>query len=439
MKTKTLILFYSVTAAIAGLLFGFDTAVISGAEQAVQRLWQTSDFVHGLAVSAALWGTVVGALSGALPNDAFGRRKTLILIGVLYAVSALGSAFAWDPLSFMLFRFVGGLGVGASSIAVPAYIAEIAPPRKRGQLVALYQFMIVVGILVAFASNYLLGGTGENDWRWMVGVEVVPAMLYLTAVLFVPESPRWLLAIKGDTEAARAILQRINPDDWASVMAAIAADNQRSIGWSAIFSARYAKPITLAVLIAFFNQVSGINAVIYNAPRLFEITGAATTAALLASVGIGIANLAFTVLGMALIDRLGRKTLMLFGSIGYITSLTAISVSFYLDAHAWTPVLVFAFIASHAVGQGAVIWVYISEIFPNVARSKGQTLGCGMHWVLAALLTLLMPYVLTNVPAWQIFAGFMVMMVLQLMFVVFYMVETKGRSLEELSADLLRA
>lgn len=438
MKNQKLVLMYSLTAALAGFLFGFDTAVISGAEQAVQRVWNTSDFMHGLAISSALWGTVIGALFGAVPNDGLGRRKTLIWIGVLYAVSALGSAFAWDPLSFMFFRFIGGLGVGASSIAVPSYISEIAPPGKRGQLGVLYQFMLVLGILTAFVSNYLLGGYGESDWRWMLGIETIPAVIYLIAVFFVPESPRWLIVSKSDNQRAQEILKSINPDDWRSVIANISAESKEAVRWSVILTKKYSRPVILAVLIAFFNQVSGINAIIYYAPRLFALTGAAESAALLATVGIGVTNLVFTALGMFLIDRIGRKSLMLLGSLGYLASLSAIATSFYFESHSYTPVLIFVFIASHAVGQGAVIWVYISEVFPNAARSKGQALGCGTHWVLAALLTLVMPFFLTNLPAWTIFAFFTVMMVLQLIYVLFYMVETKGRSLENLSAELVR-
>jgi len=428
--------FWTLVAALSGFLFGFDTAVISGAEQAVQRLWDTNNFEHGLAISAALWGTVIGALFGGIPSERLGRRKTLIWIGLLYAVSAIGSAFAWSPTSFTFFRLIGGLGVGASSIAAPAYISEIAPREKRGQLVAFYQFMLVVGILTAYVSNYLLDRSGDNDWRWMVGIEAFPAVIYMIAVYFIPESPRWLVLRRGERDKARQILQRINPTGFEEDMALIVADDQ-TVSWRQFLQSKYVKPIALAVLIAFFNQVSGINAIIYYAPRIFGLTGAADSVALLATVGIGVVNIVFTVIGMVLIDRLGRKTLLLIGSVGYILSLGMVAYGFFVSVHSLTPFFIFAFIASHAVGQGAVIWVYIAEVFPNAARTKGQALGCGTHWVMAAALTLLMPSVLGTIDAWIIFAFFAVMMIVQLGFVLAFVVETKSKSLESLSAELL--
>lgn len=432
------ILLWALTAALAGFLFGFDTAVISGAEQAVQRTWQTSNAVHGLAISAALWGTVIGALLGAWPSDRFGRRATLIVIGILYAVSAAGSALAWDPYSFMIFRFIGGIGVGASSIAAPAYISEIAPAAKRGRLVALFQTMIVVGILVAFLSNYLIGSAlGKDGWRIMLGAEILPALAYLLAVFFIPESPRWLLVKRGDEAAARSILSRISPGHADETLTEIRqTSDQPSVSLKTFFSGKYAVPIMLAFLLAAFNQLSGINAIIYYAPRIFELTGAADNVSLLATVGIGAVNLVFTLIGLALIDRAGRRSLMLIGSIGYIVSLSMVAYGFAAEQYTLVPYFIFAFIAAHAVGQGAVIWVYISEIFPTVARAKGQALGSGTHWVLAAILTLVMPAILTAYPAVYIFAFFTIMMCLQLLFTLFMMVETRGRSLEELGTSL---
>jgi sugar porter (SP) family MFS transporter len=430
--------FWASIAALSGFLFGFDTAVISGAEQAVQLAWNTSNFLHGLAISAALWGTVIGALFGAIPSERLGRKKTLIWIGLLYTVSAIGSAISWSPESFIVFRLIGGLGVGASSIAAPAYISEIAPREKRGQLVALYQFMLVIGILAAYASNYLLDSTSENDWRWMVGVEAVPAMIYMFAVFFIPESPRWLVLNRGEREQALRILQRINPTGFEEDMELIVADD-RTVSWREFLRSKYLKPIALAVFIAFFNQVSGINAIIYYAPRIFGLTGAADSMALLATVGIGVVNVVFTAIGMILIDRLGRKTLLIIGSVGYILSLGMVAYGFFADVHTLTAFFIFAFIASHAVGQGAVIWVYIAEIFPNAARTKGQAVGCGTHWVMAAALTLLMPPLLGSIDAWLIFAFFAIMMIVQLGFVLTFVVETKSRSLESLSAELLRS
>ena len=430
---------WALVAALAGFLFGFDTAVISGAEQAVQRLWSMSDAVHGLAISAALWGTVIGALAGGWPSDRFGRKPTLIWIGVLYGISALGSALAWDPVSFMAFRFIGGLGVGASSVAAPAYIAEIAPRENRGRLVAMFQTMIVTGILVAFGSNYLIGDSGPGGWRWMLGMEVLPAALYLLATFVIPESPRWLLATKGDESAAHRILSRIDPataDRTIAQIRAEATEESRAMDWRRFFDGHLKRPIRFAILIAMFNQLSGINAVIYYAPRIFEISGAGESVALLATVGVGAVNLVFTLVGLTLIDRAGRRTLLYIGSIGYIVSLGMTAYGFASGQLGIVLPFILAFIAAHAVGQGAVIWVYISEIFPNAARAKGQSLGAGTHWVFAAALTLAMPVVLASISPVAIFLFFAGMMALQLVWVAFSMVETKDRTLEDISAHL---
>ena len=432
---------WALVAALAGFLFGFDTAVISGAEQAVQREWAMSPALHGFAISSALWGTVVGALLGGWPMDRWGRRPTLIAIGVIYAVSAVGAAIAWDPWSFMAFRLLGGVGIGASSVAAPAYIAEIAPAARRGRLVALFQTMIVTGILVAFASNWLIGGSGEHDWRWMLGVVALPSLAYLAASLAIPESPRWLLIHAGREDEARRILTAINPATVDATLAAIrieAAEDARSMSWRSFFDGHLRRPIALAFLIAMFNQLSGINAVIYFAPRIFELSGAGQSVALLATVGIGAINLVFTVIGMMLIDRAGRKPLMVIGSLGYILSLGMTAYGFASGQFALVLPFVLAFIAAHAIGQGAVIWVYISEIFPSAARAKGQSLGAGTHWVFAAALTLVMPIVLVEVPPVLIFGGFAVMMVLQLIWVALAMVETRGRALEDVAAEMTR-
>ena len=432
-----LVWLWALIAALSGFLFGFDTAVISGAEQAIQRLWQMNQFAHGLAISAALWGTVLGALLGGIPNDRYGRKPTLLVVGILYTVSALGSALATDPVTFMIFRFIGGIGVGASSIAAPIYISEISPKEERGRLVALFQFNIVLGVLIAYVSNFLLSGVSLSDWRWMLGVVAVPAILYSTAICFVPESPRWLIIKRGRLQEAEAILARINEETSKAVADAVAAED-KTIDLKVFFSARYARPILLAFMLAFFNQMSGINGIIYYAPRIFELAGSSKSAALLATVGVGIVVVVFTFVGMLAIDRFGRRTLVLIGSVGYIVSLFMVSRGFYLGDFALVPFFLFAFIASHAVGQGAVIWVYISEIFPNAARSLGQTVGSGTHWVMAALLTFAMPFFLSAIPVWIIFAIFAGTMVLQLLFALTLMVETRGRSLEELSASLSR-
>jgi len=429
-------LLWAVTAALAGLLFGFDMAVISGAEQAIQSVWAADDVLHGIIISAALWGAVVGAIFGGIPSDAFGRKKTLMLIGGLYAVSAIGSALAWDPISFMVCRFLGGLGVGASSVAAPGYISEIAPAHQRGRLVALYQLFIVIGILLAYLSNYLLGAGGADDWRWMLGIEAVPAVCFFAAVLFVPESPRWLALKAGREEDARAILAAVEPTTCDDVLADIKRDSP-TISYKAFFTRMYLRPILLTFLLASFNQLSGINPVVYFAPRIFELTGATQSAALLSTVGIGMVLLVFTIIAMMLIDRAGRKRLMLIGSLGYVVSLSMIAWGFYAANYQFVPFFMAAFLAAHAIGQGAVIWVYISEIFSTAARAKGQALGSGTHWVFSALITLVMPFFLSAFDPWVIFSFFAFMMLLQLIYVLTMMVETKGRSLEQVSQSLL--
>jgi sugar porter (SP) family MFS transporter len=431
------IAWWSVTVALAGFLFGFDTAVISGADQPIQALWQTDDLFHGLFImSAALWGTVIGALSANLPCERYGRRNVLIAIGVLYLVSALGSALAPDPYSFSFWRFVGGLGVGISSIAAPAYISEIAPANVRGRLVALYQFQIVFGILVAYVSNFVLATGFDLDWRWMLGIEAVPALIYLLMVTRVPESPRWLLLNRNDEAGSRQILEHIDPTQVDRTIKEI-RHAEREFTQDSIFARAYLFPILLAFLLAMFNQLSGINFIIYFAPRVFELAGLDASSALLSTAGIGLVNLIFTMAGLGLIDVAGRKSLMLIGSVGYIISLAAVTWAFANDIGGIVVVtFVFLFIASHAIGQGAVIWVFIAEIFPNNVRTKGQSIGCGTHWVFAALITLLMPYLLSLFDGQTIFGFFTVMMVLQLLFVLFVMPETKGRSLESLAERL---
>jgi sugar porter (SP) family MFS transporter len=430
------IFLWSSTAALAGFLFGFDTAVISGAERAIQATWQMDDNLHGLAISAALWGTVIGALLGNRPSDSFGRKPTLIAIGLLYLISALGSAFAWDSTSFMIFRFVGGLGVGASSVAAPTYISEISPKNWRGRLVALFQTMIVFGILIAFLSNFMVSQTISDGWRVMLGIEILPAIIFLIAIVSAPESPRWLAIHKGDRDGALTILKKVNPDTAEATLAELSTPEESKLPLRRFLNGGLMVPISLAVLIAVFNQVSGINAIIYYAPRIFELTGAGESSALLATAGVGVINLIFTLVGLALIDKIGRKTLMYIGSLGYIVSLSFVAYGFASEQYALVPIFIFAFIASHAIGQGAVIWVYISEIFPNAARASGQALGASTHWVLAAGLTLLMPGILASVDAVYIFSTFAALMILQLIWVHFMMVETRGRALEEVARDL---
>ena len=432
--------YWALTSALAGFIFGFDTVVISGAEQRIQELWGLSAGVHGLAMSMALWGTVLGALIGGWPTDRFGRKKTLLWIGVLYFVSAIGSAFAPEINTFIIARFIGGVGIGISTIAAPLYISEIAPAKKRGQLTGMFQFNIVFGILVAFLSNYLLGGVGENAWRWMLGVEAIPAIAYTLMCFGIPESPRWLIGVKRDRLGGLEILRKIRPDDSDERLAEKADEIAQSSGTprekTAFWTQRLKTPIFLAFLIAFFNQLSGINAVLYFAPRIFSMTGIGEEAALLQSVGIGVTNLVFTFLGLYLIDRLGRRTLLYIGSFGYIAALGFCSWAFFTENFVIVPLCIFAFIGAHAVGQGAVIWVFISEIFPNSNRAAGQALGCATHWVFAALLTLFFPKMVELFPAGFVFLFFCVMMVVQLIWVKMMVPETKGVSLEKIEERL---
>ena len=434
------IVLWSITAALAGFLFGFDVVVISGADKTLQALWNSSETFHGTVVMGmALWGTVVGAILGSLPTNNYGRKNTLLFIGVLFAVSAIGSALANGPYIFALARFIGGLGVGASTIAAPAYISEIAPAKDRGRLVAMYQFNIVFGIMVAYLSNYLLSDIGDNAWRWMLGVEAIPAVLYILFALKVPKSPRWLLS-QSREEEAREVLKIINPSsNIDDLVNEYSVHSDESDKLETIFMKKYRFPLILAFLIAFFNQFSGINAVLYYAPRIFEEAGLGENSALLNSIGLGVTNLVFTLFGVFLIDKLGRKTLMYIGSVVYIVSLGLLSTAFF---QGWTgmavPVFLFLFIAAHAIGQGAVIWVFISEIFPNHLRASGQAFGSSTHWVLAALIPSLFPLLLKVAGGGIVFLIFAGMMVLQLLFVAFMMPETKGKTLEELEGVMLK-
>jgi len=432
---------WSLTVALAGFLFGFDTVVISGANTPIKELWHTSAWFHGVFImSMALWGTVLGSLAGGIPTKRIGRKKTLIWVGVLYLVSALGSGLATDPYMFSFFRFLGGVGVGASTVAAPTYISEISTANSRGRLVALYQFNIVFGILVAFISNYLFDGFGgSNDWRWMLGIEAVPAALYCMLILGVPNSPRWLLVERGDKEGALQTLQLLhsNVQTAQAELKAILAHESQEASSGNVFSGKYNKSLLLAFLLAFFNQLSGINFILYYAPVILENAGFASSNSLLSSISIGGTNLVFTIVGVYLIDRVGRKSLMYLGSVGYIVSLAMVAYGFKTEASAgFNLFFILTFIASHAVGQGAVIWVFIAEIFPNSVRAAGQAWGTGTHWVFAALITMLGEVVIEAFPGWTVFAFFAGFMILQLLFTHFMMPETKGVSLEELQDQL---
>ncbi len=440
---NTGIAFWSIVSSLAGFLFGFDTVVISGAEKTIQQLWGLSPASHGVAMATALYGTVIGALLGGWPTDRFGRRPTLIMIGVLYSASAVWSALATGFWSFVIARFIGGLGVGISTVAAPLYISEIAPPAARGRLAGMFQFNIVLGILAAFFSNWLLEGWPE-DWRWMLGVEAVPALAYTLACLAIPESPRWLLLRGDDADRQRAlqVLGRIDPTAAPAALEATAArivaasDQGHAANAAPLTATSLRRPLLLAFLIALFNQLSGINAVLYFAPRIFELAGLGQKAALLQSIGIGITNLVFTFVGLWLIDRLGRRTLLVVGSLGYIVSLGLCAWAFATGHTAIVPACIFGFIAAHAVGQGAVIWVFIAEIFPDRFRATGQAVGCGTHWVLAAMLTTVFPLVVTRFAPSTVFAFFCAMMVLQLAWVLTMVPETKGMPLEEIARRL---
>jgi sugar porter (SP) family MFS transporter len=441
-RMKKQIFFWSVTSALAGFLFGFDTVVISGAEQTIQKLWGLSATVHGLVMGSALYGTVIGSLIGGWPTDRIGRKRTLLSIGALYVVSAIGCAFANNVGLFVVARFIGGLGIGMSTVAAPLYISEIAPANYRGRLAGMFQFNIVFGILVAFASNAFLAKIGgENAWRLMLGIASIPSLIYVVMCFGLPESPRWLIGRRNDRAAGLAVLKLIEPDRTDVQLSAHADEIQAASRFekntgAGFWNLKLRIPILLAFLIAFFNQLSGINAILYFAPRIFEMTGLGEKAAMLQSVGIGLTNLAFTFVGLWLIDRLGRRTLLFIGSFGYIASLGLTAWAFFTDHFGIVPACIFAFIAAHAVGQGAVIWVFISEIFPNRHRAQGQALGSFTHWMFAALLTSFFPGVVKSFAPGYVFAFFCGMMVLQLLWVKLMVPETKGVPLEDIQRRL---
>ena len=440
----------AVVAALGGLLFGFDTAVISGTTDALKAQYQLNDFWLGFTVAGALIGTIAGAMTAGQPSDRFGRKPVLMVLAVFYLVASLGSALAWDWASFVAFRLIGGIAVGGASVVSPLYIAEIAPAAYRGRLVGVQQFNIVLGILLAFLSNYLIArlGLGATEWRWMLGIQAVPSVFFFLLLLPTPESPRWLVG-QGKVEAARTTLTRLGVEpgpagvdlEVAEIERSLAADRDR--GDDTLFRRAYRKPITLAVVIALFNQLSGINALMYYAPTIFKMAGAGDGSALLQSVAVGGTNLVFTMLAMVIIDNFGRQKLMLVGSIGYIISLATTAWAFFtyggnFDATGGTIVLasLLVFIASHAFGQGAVIWVFIGEVFPNRVRARGQALGCSVHWIMAALISWTFPVFAARLGAGNTFAFYAVMMVGQLAWVLLVMPETKGVPLEEIQRRL---
>ncbi len=466
--TRGYVLACAVVAALGGLLFGFDTAVISGAEQELQTLFQPLEglgesaraFWHGFLVASALIGTVIGSLAVGKPADWLGRRAVMFLLAVLYFVSAVGSALAWDWYSFVGFRFIGGLAVGGASVVSPMYIAEISPAGVRGRLVALTQFNIVLGILLAFVSNFTIGSLdlGRAEWRWMFGVEAAPAAAYFLLLFLTPRSPRWLLAV-GREQEARSVLQRLGTDTAGESADLELEEIKRSLDIERhnlrepFFQKKYLQPILLAVAIAAFNQLSGINAVLYYSKRIFESAGFDKSASLLNSVGLGTVNLVFTMAALAVIDHFGRKKLMIVGSLGYILSLGVTALAFYTQSTLVTNeagdmvreittmggwivfVGLLVFIASHAFGQGAVIWVFISEIFPTRVRARGQALGSFTHWIFAAAISQTFPLI-AEVSGGHVFAFYALCMVGQLVWVLLLMPETKGVPLEKIQKEL---
>jgi MFS transporter, SP family, xylose:H+ symportor len=428
-------------AALGGLLFGFDTAVISGTTDALKSIFSLSQNLLGFTVASALIGTIIGSISAGRPADAIGRRGALAILGAIYCVSAVGCALAWDWWSFLFFRFLGGLAVGGASVVSPLYIAEISPAAYRGRLVAITQFNVVLGILLAYLSNYIIGSLhlGADEWRWMFGVMAAPSLLFFVLVFFTPQSPRWLVA-KGRSEAAGAVLRRCGTDS-GSVDDEI-REIQASLDLShhtmreRFYCRRYSKPIMLAVAMAAFNQLSGINAVLYYTPSIFKMAGAGVESALLQSVIIGFTMLVFTMVAMVIIDHFGRRRLMILGSLGYILGLSGAAWSFYSGAGGLLLLgSLLVFIAAHGFGQGAVIWVFISEIFPNRVRARGQALGSFTHWTMNAAISWTFP-VIAAAAGWMAFGFYALCMVGQLVWVLTIMPETMGVSLEQIQEKL---
>lgn len=436
----------SIVAALGGFLFGFDTAVISGVEKSIQELWSLDLFWHGFTVSSALAGTVLGSLIAGRPAEVYGRKRMLQVIGLLYLLTSLATAMTNTWEVFVFFRFLGGIGVGASSVVGPIYISEIAPAAKRGRLVGLFQFNIVAGILIAFVSNYLLLGVGgEDSWRWMLGVQAIPSAIFFGLVFLVPESPRWLVKHGRPAEALTVLKEIGEPDpekalnDVSNSLVEVKTSTGVLDGSGSndrLFSSAYAKPVFYAVAIAMFNQLAGINAILYYAPRIFEMTGLAKSGAMLQSVSIGLTNVVFMMVAMSLIDKLGRRTLLIIGSFGMIASLSLVSWTFFTQNFDGYSVMIYLimFIAFFSVSQGAVIWVFISEIFPNSVRSKGMTLGSFTHWIMAWIISWIFPYAVgsSEFGGAYAFALFAAVSVLQLFFAWKLMPETKGKSLEQI-------
>ncbi len=439
MKLNHFLIRSTIVAALGGLLFGFDTAVIRGATHALTLKFALSPAMLGITVSVALWGTVVGSMFAGIPGDRIGRRDSLRWLAVCYLVSALGCAFAWDWSSLVVFRFIGGLGIGGSSVLGPMYIAEIAPAKWRGRLVGFFQFNVVAGILVAYLSNYALGeaGLGGAERRWKLGVAALPALFFFLMLFGIPRSPRWLAQKRRETEA-RQVLEMVGEDDPGRALAEIVASIDAEHGHSEepLFSAKYRLPVLLAVSLAMFNQFSGINAVLYYLNDIFAKAGFSKVSGDLQAVAIGATNLIFTILAMSVIDRIGRRTLLLIGSVGTALAQAGVAYVFFTGHHEGLLVwFLIGFVGFFGFSQGAVIWVYLSEIFPNRVRAKGQSLGSATHWVMNALISAVFP-LLAAKSGGAPFAFFSTMIVVQFFVVLFFFPETKGTSLEQMQKRL---
>jgi len=442
MKGKKYVIISAFIASLGGLLFGFDTAVISGAEKTIQQLFNLDGFWHGFTVAIALIGTLIGALISGKPADILGRKKSLLIIAVLYGLSALGSAFAQTWIAFLIFRFLGGIAVGSSSVIGPMYIAEIAPAHLRGRLVAAFQLNIVGGILLSYFSNYFIAQIVEHDsWRWMLGILSVPSVIFFLLVLYIPDSPRWLV-IRQRLSDAESVLRKVGSSDPGKEVQEIKESISEKAGLKreSLFTRAYRIPVILAMLVAIFNQLSGINAIMYYAPRIFELVGYARNSALLQSVSVGITLFTFTVVGMLLIDRVGRKRLLLVGAVGmtFFLGMVARTIFTTTDGSIWMLIYLSGFIAFFSFSQGTVIWVYISEIFPNSVRAKGQTLGSFTHWTMTVIISWMFPLLAENNAGGWAFSFFSVSMVLMFIVVLKYFPETKGKTLEQIQKEMIK-
>lgn len=421
---------YVFIASLGGFLFGFETAVISGAEKIIQDLWDLSPFLHGFTVSISLIGTILGAVVAAKPAERYGRKTVLKWIAVLYLVSAVGCAFSFSWSMFLVCRLIGGISVGVSSVVGPLYISEIAPPASRGRMTGTFQIMIVSGIFIAYLTNYLFASTGDDAWRYMLGIMAIPSIIFWILLFKIPHSPRWL-ALSGRTQEANRVFEALGQH-----ASSVGVDSP--VGTTAsLFQRKYAKPIVFAMLLAVFNQFTGINAILYYAPRIFEMAGFSRELAFLQPIFIGGTNLLFTLIGMSIIDRFGRKKLLLGGAVGMFFFLLLAAFGLKSGNSTYLLFYIIGFIASFALSQGAVIWVFISEIFPNAVRAQGTSLGSTTHWVMAALISWVFPVVVERVVGggFYIFLFYAIMVVLSFFFVL-AMPETKGKSLEEIQDEL---